>query len=146
MTKASFTGAEGWDGDAAIANDFAVAYVGPRREGYNPHAPARMTSAKPGPLAENRGRPMKIHMDVDLTPDEARTLFGLPDVKPMQQAMMAQVEARMKKALTAMEPDAILKTWLPVGIQGLEQWQKFIWSQMTGGGSTPREADADKAS
>lgn len=88
---------------------------------------------------------MKIHMDMDLTPDEARTLFGLPDVKPMQKAMMAEVEARMKKALTAMEPDAILKTWLPAGIQGLEQWQKFVWSRMTGGGAT-RESDEDKAS
>ena len=56
---------------------------------------------------------MKIHMDVDCTPDEARTLFGLPDVKPMQKAMMAEVETRMKKALTAMEPDALLKMWLP---------------------------------
>ena len=37
----------------------------------------------------------------------------------------------MKKALTAMEPDALIKTWLPAGIQGLEQWQKFLWSRMT---------------
>jgi hypothetical protein len=76
---------------------------------------------------------MKIHMDMDLTPEEARTLFGLPDVKPMQQAMMGEIEARMKKALSAMEPEAIVKMWLPAGIQGLEQWQKFIWSRMTGG-------------
>ena len=76
---------------------------------------------------------MKIHMDMDLTPDEARTLLGLPDVKPMQQAMMGEIEARMKKALSAMEPDAMVKMWLPAGIQGLEQWQKFIWSRMTGG-------------
>ena len=42
---------------------------------------------------------MKIHMDMDLTPDEARSLFGLPDVKPMQKALMGKIEARMKKAL-----------------------------------------------
>lgn len=77
-------------------------------------------------------QPMKIHMDVDLTPDEARTLFGLPDVKPLQKAMMAEVEIRMKKALTAMEPDALLKMWLPASVQSMEQWQKFIWSRMTG--------------
>ena len=76
---------------------------------------------------------MKIHVDMDLTPEEARTLFGLPDVKPMQQAMMGEIEGRMKKALTAMEPDALIKMWLPASIQGLEQWQKFIWSRMTGG-------------
>lgn len=75
---------------------------------------------------------MKIHMDVDLTPDEARTLFGLPDVKPMQKALMDDIEGRMKKSLSAMEPDALIKMWLPAGVQGLEQWQKFIWARMTG--------------
>ena len=79
---------------------------------------------------------MKIHVDVDMTPDEARTLFGLPDVKPMQQAMMGEIEARMKKALTAMEPDALIKTWLPASMQGFEQWQKFLWSRVTSAGSS----------
>lgn len=74
---------------------------------------------------------MKINIDVDITPDEARALFGLPDVKPMQGAMMKEIEARMKKTLSAMEPDALFKTWLPAGVQSLEQWQKFIWSTMT---------------
>jgi hypothetical protein len=76
---------------------------------------------------------MKIHMDIDCTPEEARTLFGLPDVKPMQKALLDDVEARMKKALSVMEPDALIKMWLPVGVQNFEQWQKFIWSRMTGG-------------
>ena len=74
---------------------------------------------------------MKINIDVDMTPEEARALLGLPDVKPMQTAMMQEVEVRMKKALGAMEPDAMLKTWLPAGIQSVEQWQKFLWSTMT---------------
>jgi hypothetical protein len=86
---------------------------------------------------------MKIHMDIDCTPDEARTLFGLPDVKPMQNAMMAEIEARMKKALSAMEPDALVKMWLPASIQGFEQWQKFLWSRMTGGSN--RDAEEGKA-
>ena len=82
---------------------------------------------------------MKIHMDMDLTPEEARVLFGLPDVQPMQKAMMGEVETRMKKALSAMEPDALIKTWLPAGIQGLEQWQKFIWNRMTASGGESGE-------
>jgi Family of unknown function (DUF6489) len=88
---------------------------------------------------------MKIHMDIDCTPDEARTLVGLPDVKPMQKAMMAEIEARMKKALSAMEPDALVKMWLPASIQGLEQWQKLIWSRMTGAAGTGREGEEGKA-
>lgn len=76
---------------------------------------------------------MKINIDVDCTPEEARTMFGLPDVKPMQNALMAQIEERMKKTLSAMEPEALFSMWLPAGVQGFEQWQKFVWSRLTGG-------------
>lgn len=89
---------------------------------------------------------MKIHMDIECTPDEARTLFGLPDVKPMQQAMMNEIEARMKKALTAMEPEAMIKMWLPASLQGLEQWQKFLWSRVSGATGGSKEGEEGKDS
>jgi len=72
---------------------------------------------------------MKITVDVDCSPEEARTFLGLPDVKPMQDAMMAEIEGRMKATLTAMEPEALLRTWLPAQVQGMEQLQKMFWSQ-----------------
>lgn len=84
---------------------------------------------------------MKIHIDVDCTPEEARTMFGLPDVKPMQSAMMTLIEERMKKTLSAMEPEALFSMWLPAGVQGLEQWQKFLWSRLTGGSDTAGAED-----
>ncbi len=73
---------------------------------------------------------MKITFDIDCTPDEARAFFGLPDVKPMQQAMMAEVEQRMKAGLDAMGPDALFKTWLPAGLESFEQMQRMFFSQM----------------
>ncbi len=82
---------------------------------------------------------MKINVDVDITPEEARTLLGLPDVKPMQKALLEDIEVRMKKTLGAMEPDALFKMWLPAGVQSLEQWQKFIWSTMTGARESKEE-------
>ncbi|MDE1149030.1 MAG: DUF6489 family protein [Azospirillaceae bacterium] len=80
---------------------------------------------------------MKITVDIDCTPEEARAFLGLPDVKPMQDALMQQMQDRISANLSAMDPDALLKTWLPVGIQGFEQLQKMMWNQMTsamGGG------------
>jgi hypothetical protein len=76
---------------------------------------------------------VKIHVDIDCTPDEARTMFGLPDLKPMQQALMGEIEARLMKAMQAMEPDALIKMWLPASVAGIEQWQKFLWSRFTSG-------------
>lgn len=77
---------------------------------------------------------MKITVDVDCTPEEARAFLGLPDVKPMQDAVMAQVQDRMTNALNAMDPETMVKTWLPAQVQGMEQLQKMFWSQFAGGG------------
>ena len=74
---------------------------------------------------------MKITVDIDCTPEEARHFFGLPDVKPMQDALMQQIQDRMSANLQAMEPEAMLKTWLPASLQGFEQMQNIFWSQMT---------------
>jgi hypothetical protein len=74
---------------------------------------------------------MKITVDIDCTPEEARHFFGLPDVKPMQDALMQQIQDRMSANLQAMEPEAMLKTWLPASLQGFEQMQKMFWTQMT---------------
>ena len=69
-----------------------------------------------------------MKVQVDVTPEEARTLLGLPDVKPMQKAMMEDIEGRMKKTLSGMEPDALFKMWLPAGPQNMEAWQKLFMS------------------
>ncbi|WP_158047742.1 DUF6489 family protein [Skermanella pratensis] len=74
---------------------------------------------------------MKITVDIDCTPEEARHFFGLPDVKPMQDALMQQIQDRMSANLQVMEPEAMLKTWLPAGLQGFEQMQKIFWTQMS---------------
>ena len=75
---------------------------------------------------------MKINFDIDCTPEEARTFLGLPDVKPMQDAMMAEVQDRLKSNLAAMDPETMFKTWMPAGIEGFEQMQKMFWAQMGG--------------
>ena len=70
---------------------------------------------------------MKIKLDVDMTPDEARRLFGLPDVSAMQARLVEDMERRMVQAMdTAADPEVLLKTWFAWGNQGLEQFQRFL--------------------
>ena len=79
---------------------------------------------------------MKFTVDVDCTPEEARAFLGLPDVAPMQEAMMKEIEERMKTNLAAMDPEALFKTWMGPGFEGVEQMQKAFFSQF-GGGAAP---------
>jgi len=82
-------------------------------------------------------------VDVDCTPEEARTFLGLPDVKPMQDALMKQLEQRMSANIQAMDPENLMKTWLPMSIQGMEQLQRLMWTQMSAamGGQSSKKDD-----
>jgi hypothetical protein len=73
---------------------------------------------------------VKIKFDVDCTPEEMRVFFGLPDVKPMQEALLAEVQQRLAAGLKAMDPEAMLKTWLPASLKGFEQLQEMFFAQM----------------
>lgn len=77
---------------------------------------------------------MKIKIDIDCTPQEARSFFGLPDVGPMQEAIMADLQERLQQALGSADPDALMRTWLPAGMQGLEAMQKMFWNAASGAG------------
>lgn len=57
---------------------------------------------------------MKFTIEVDCTPEEARHFFGLPDVKPMQDAAMARMGQQMSDAVASLTPEAMLRTWLPL--------------------------------
>jgi hypothetical protein len=81
---------------------------------------------------------LKIQIDIDCTPDEARRFLGLPDVTPMQEALMKQIQEQLAASLKAAEPEALLQTWLPASLQGFEQMQKMFWSQMTPAGTSPK--------
>jgi len=73
---------------------------------------------------------MKVNVEVDCTPEEARSFLGLPDVQPMQEALMKELEQRLRANLQAMDPEVMVRTWLPASIQGVEQLQKMFWSQV----------------
>jgi hypothetical protein len=83
---------------------------------------------------------MKIHVEMDMTPEEARKLMGLPDVSQLQDKMLAEMERRMKTALDSSDPEAMLRAWMPVGGQAFEQFQKFLWDSAKMGSGGKKDA------
>jgi hypothetical protein len=81
---------------------------------------------------------MKISVDIDCTPEELREFFGLPDVKPMQERLMKEVEDRLHANLQALDPETMLRTWLPAGLKGFEQFQEIFLNQMSGRGAAKK--------
>lgn len=72
---------------------------------------------------------VKIKIEVDCTPDEARAFLGLPDVSGLQERMLGQLEERMVETLRQTDPQVLMDRWMPFGAKGMEQWQA-LWTQM----------------
>ena len=54
---------------------------------------------------------MKVTVEVDCTPLEARAFFGLPDVQPMQAAMMDRMQDKMMENIDKFSPESIIQSW-----------------------------------
>jgi hypothetical protein len=94
--------------------------------------PAGLVEPTAAAGCSERSRYMKITLDIDCTPEELRSFFGLPDVRPMQEELLKDVEKQMRAGLKALDPEMMLKTWLPAGLKGFEQLQEMFMSQMAG--------------
>lgn len=69
---------------------------------------------------------MKITIEIDCTPDEARQFMGLPDLKPMQAAIMGRIEAQMTEAVDRFSPDAMLRSWISLMPQTGDQFKDVV--------------------
>ena len=89
---------------------------------------------------------MKLNIEIDMTPDEARRFLGLPDVSKAQDKIMAEIEKRMKAAIDVNDPEAMLRAWMPLGGQGFEQFQRFMFdsARRVAGGAPRKDADKSK--
>lgn len=69
---------------------------------------------------------MKINVEIDCTPGEARAFLGLPDVTPLNDAMVAEMQKRMEANVAAMQPEELMKTWTSFGLQAQDQFRRMM--------------------
>jgi len=73
---------------------------------------------------------MKVRIDIDCTPAEARAFFGLPDLEPVQAAMMD----KLREHLASMDAAELMKLWMPAGTESWQKMQEAFMSAFTGAG------------
>jgi hypothetical protein len=84
---------------------------------------------------------MKITIEVDCTPAEARAYMGLPDVEPLQAEVMGEIQRRAMQALAMTDPQQLLKNWVPWGAQGMETFQNFMRAATGSQGSRAKDEE-----
>ena len=69
---------------------------------------------------------MKISVDVDCTPEEARRFLGLPDLTPVHQAYVERMTRAAGEGLTAETAAEMMKSWAPMGEAGMAMWRSML--------------------
>jgi hypothetical protein len=75
---------------------------------------------------------MKFTVDVECTPEEARRFIGLPDVSPLNDALVREMTSRMEQNIALMSPDAMVRSWMSVGSQAQDAFLKLMTSGAAG--------------
>lgn len=76
---------------------------------------------------------MKISVDVDCTPEEARRFMGLPDLSPVHEAYVARMRTAIEQGLTPEAMEAVVRSWGPMGEAGMTLWRQMM-DQLGGAG------------
>lgn len=84
---------------------------------------------------------MKVTVDFDITPEEVRKLFGLPDVEAFQRQLMDDIRERMNAGVEGYDP---LKLFQPYMAGTLASWDYFqkLMTNLPAATSSPNADDA----
>jgi hypothetical protein len=69
---------------------------------------------------------VKVTIDIDCSPQEARIFMGLPDMTPLNEHLVVKLRESMDENMNAMRPEELLKTWFNMGGQAQEQFMKMM--------------------
>src|SRR5882757_4708518 len=69
---------------------------------------------------------MKVNVEIDCTPLEARQFIGLPDVGPMQTAVMDRLQQQMISNIDKVSPEALIQSWFTFDPKIAERFQDMF--------------------
>lgn len=80
---------------------------------------------------------MKVTVEVDCTPVEARAFLGLPDVTPLNEHLVSEMRKRFESNAAMLQPEELMKSWMAFGGQAQEQFMKLM-AAASGGSGRPK--------
>ena len=76
---------------------------------------------------------MKLTIDIDCTPQEARQFLGLPDVEEMNDMIVSEMTDRIKAEMdTLADPEKYMARMMGVSGKGMEAMQAMMMAAMSG--------------
>lgn len=82
---------------------------------------------------------MKVHVEIDCTPEEARAFMGLPDVSKANSIYVDMMAKAMKGVTNPDQLQEYAKNLAPMGQVGMQLFQSFLEAGMSAGGSSNKK-------
>lgn len=69
---------------------------------------------------------MKVSIDVDMTPEELRKLFGLPDVEGFQRQLLDDMRERIAAGAEGYDPATLMQPYINSTLASWDLFQRFL--------------------
>lgn len=70
---------------------------------------------------------MKVTVDIDCTPEEARRAVGLPDLGPLHEHYVQMLLETMQGGGVKPEMvEGLMRSWAPMGEAGMALWRRLL--------------------
>ena len=69
---------------------------------------------------------MKMTIEIDCSPQEARAFLGLPDVTGLNDKLVEEMQKRMTANMAMLSPDELIKNWTAFGVGAQEQFRNLM--------------------
>ncbi len=69
---------------------------------------------------------MKINVEVECTPEEARRVMGLPDFTPVHEKYVATLLDSMDGTIKPEMIEAMMRSWAPMGEASMKFWRQLF--------------------
>lgn len=69
---------------------------------------------------------MKLNIEIDCTPEEARRAVGLPDLTPVHDRYVAMLLDMVEGGIKPEMVETMLRSWSPMGEAGMQFWKRMI--------------------
>ena len=79
-----------------------------------------------------------INIEIECTPAEARSFLGLPDVEPVQTAVMERLQERMLSEIDRFSPESLMNQWLSAFPENVARLQEMTTAMFLGGSGQGR--------
>ncbi|NVE95408.1 DUF6489 family protein [Altererythrobacter lutimaris] len=87
---------------------------------------------------------MKVHVEIDCTPEEARAFMGLPDVSKANSVYVDTMTKAMKGVTSPDQLQEFAQQLAPMGQVGMKLFQNFVEGSMKAGAAAASGAAKKK--